>query len=236
MEKPKYVIIAGINGAGKSTLYRLQPELFNSTERINADEILQKMGGDWRKEIDNFRAMREEVKQLHDALNNCKSIHVETTLAGSGKAQLNLIDEAHKKGFEVTLLYVTVNSAEMAIDRVQERVENGGHGIPQETIKKRYSQSYNNLPVVSFKSDNVFIYDNSKRFVNVYTRKHNQVEINNLKQYPWINQGVTFSKKIQTQLEKFVENNPTITGKLDKTIKRITLKFRVILFIFIRLI
>ena len=46
MEKPKYVIIAGINGAGKSTLYRLQPELFHSTERINADEILQKMGGD----------------------------------------------------------------------------------------------------------------------------------------------------------------------------------------------
>lgn len=220
MEKPKYVIIAGINGAGKSTLYRLQPELFHSTERINADEILQKMGGDWRKEIDNFRAMREEVKQLHDALNNFKSIHVETTLAGSGKAQLNLIDEAHKNGFEVTLLYVTVNSAEMAINRVQERVKNGGHGIPPETIKKRYSQSHNNLPAVAFKSDNVFIYDNSKKFINVYTRKHERVEINNLKQYPWINQGVTFSKKVQNQLDKFAENNPTVTENLNKTIKK----------------
>lgn len=47
--KNKYVIVAGINGAGKSTLYRLQPELFENTTRINADEILKQMGGDWRK-------------------------------------------------------------------------------------------------------------------------------------------------------------------------------------------
>ncbi|WP_223823413.1 zeta toxin family protein [Leuconostoc carnosum] len=153
-----------------------------------------------------------------------------------GKLHLNLIDKAHQNGYEVTLLYVAVNSVKTAIKRVNERVESGGYGIPPETIKKRYSQSYNNLPEVAFKSDNVLIYDNSKKIVNVYTRKHNQVEINNLKQYPWINQGVTFSKKVQTQLEKFADNNPKITGKLDRTIKRITLNFRVILFIFIRLI
>lgn len=131
-----------------------------------------------------------------------------------------MIDEAHKNGFEVTLLYVTVNSAEMAINRVQERVKNGGHGIPPETIKKRYSQSYNNFPAVAFKSDNVFIYDNSQKFINVYTRKHEQVEINSLKQYPWINQGVNFSKKVQNQLDKFAENNTSVTENLNKTIKR----------------
>ncbi|MGB2563118.1 zeta toxin family protein [Levilactobacillus brevis] len=143
-----------------------------------------------------------------------------------GKLHLNLIDKAHQNGYEVTLLYVAVNSVKTAIKRVNERVESGGYGIPPETIKKRYSQSYNNLPEVAFKSDNVLIYDNSKKFVNVYTRKHNQVEINNLKQYPWINQGVTFSKKVQTQLEKFADNNPKITGKLDRTIKKDNPKFQ----------
>ncbi|WP_415605370.1 hypothetical protein [Liquorilactobacillus mali] len=49
------------------------------------------MGGDWHKNRDNFRAMREEIKQLHAALNTGQSIHVETTLSGQGKAQLNLI-------------------------------------------------------------------------------------------------------------------------------------------------
>ena len=76
------------------------------------------------------------------------------------------------------------------------------------------------MPADAFKSDNVFIYDNSKRFINVYTRKNDQVEINNLKQYPWINQGVTFSKKVQNQLDKFAENNPSVTENLNKTIKK----------------
>lgn len=68
MRKNKYIIVAGINGAGKSTLYRLQPELFSDTQRINADEILKNMGGNWRNPTDNLKAMREEIKILHTSL------------------------------------------------------------------------------------------------------------------------------------------------------------------------
>ena len=32
------------------------------TKRINADEILRQMGGDWHKDSDNLKAMREEIK------------------------------------------------------------------------------------------------------------------------------------------------------------------------------
>ncbi len=46
-ELKRYIIVAGINGAGKSTLYRARPELFTHSKRLNADEILQNMGGDW---------------------------------------------------------------------------------------------------------------------------------------------------------------------------------------------
>lgn len=78
-EQRKYIIVAGINGAGKSTLYRARPELFTNTKRLNADEILQQLGGDWRKNSDNIKAMRLEVQQLHESLEKRKSIHVETT-------------------------------------------------------------------------------------------------------------------------------------------------------------
>lgn len=81
-ELKRYLIVAGINGAGKSTLYRTRPELFTHSKRLNADETLQKMGGDWHKEHDNFGAMREAIKQLHAALDAGQSIHVETPLAG----------------------------------------------------------------------------------------------------------------------------------------------------------
>ena len=93
------------------------------------------MGGDWHKNRDNFRAMREEIKQLHSALNTGQSIHVETTLSGQGKAQLNLIERAHQNGFEVALLYVALKNEKVSINRVHERVKKGGQGVPDEDVK-----------------------------------------------------------------------------------------------------
>ena len=44
--------------------------------------------------------------------------------------------KAHQNGYEVTLLYVAVNSVKTAIKRVNERVELGGRGVEPELIKK----------------------------------------------------------------------------------------------------
>lgn len=201
-EQGKYIIVAGINGAGKSTLYRARPELFTDTKRLNADEILQQMGGDWRKNSDNFKAMRLEVKQLHEALSSGESIHVETTLAGHAKSQLNLIEKAHQNDYEVTLLYVAVNSAETAIKRVNERVELGGHGIEPDLIKKRYKQSNDNLPKVAYHADNVLIFDNSKRFTSVYQREKGIEIKNKLSDYHVENYYHDYLYKIWNYAEK----------------------------------
>ncbi|AUJ30983.1 ATPase (plasmid) [Liquorilactobacillus mali] len=171
------------------------------------------MGGDWHKERDNFRAMLEEIKQLHAALDTGQSIHIETTLAGQGRAQFNLIDRAHKNGFEVTLLYVALKNEKVAINRVHERVKKGGHGVPDEVVKKRYNQSNHNLAAVAFKADNVVIYDNSQKFVSVYRREHDQVIKNNLRDFPWINPKITFEAAIQKQLKDFAKHNPEIKPK-----------------------
>nr|WP_238331058.1 ATPase [Furfurilactobacillus milii] len=64
---------------------------------------------------------------MHKAFETKTSVHVETTLAGVGKTQVELINLAHKYGFEVTLLYVTLDSPQTTIDRVNVRVQKGGH-------------------------------------------------------------------------------------------------------------
>lgn len=219
-EQGKNIIVAGINGAGKSTLYRARPELFTDTKRLNADEILQQMGGDWRKNSDNFKAMRLEVKQLHEALANRESVHVETTLAGHAKSQLNLIEKAHQNDYEVTLVYVAVNNAETAIKRVNERVELGGHGIDPELIKKRYKQSNDNLPKVAYYADNVLIFDNSKRFTSVYQREKGVEIKNELSDYPWIKQNLSCSEIVQKDLKKFENKNPEIKAKKEPENKK----------------
>lgn len=224
VEQKKYIIVAGINGAGKSTLYQLQHELlikiFEDTKRLNADEILQQMGGDWRKNSDNIKAMRLEIKQLHEALENGESIHIETTLAGHAKSQLNLIEKAHQNGYEVTLLYVAVNSAETAIKRVNERVKLGGHGIEPELIKKRYKQSNDNLPKVAYHADNVLIFDNSKRFASVYQREKGIELKNELSDYPWINPNLSCSEIVQKDLKEFAKKNPEIKAKKEPENKK----------------
>jgi len=126
---------------------------------------------------------------------------------------LNLIDRAHKNGFEVTLLYVALKSEKMAINRVHKRVKKGVHGVPDEVVKKRYSKSNHSLPAVAFKADNVVIYDNSQKFVSVYRREHNQVIKNKLSEYPWINPKITFETAVQKQLNSFVKDNPDLKFK-----------------------
>ena len=207
IDKPQYIIVAGINGAGKSTLYDTFSILFDKTKRINADELLRQMGGDWHKDSDNLKAMKEEIKQLHYALDRQQSIHVETTLAGRGKA--------HKNGFEVTLLYVASRDENLAIQRVNERVQKGGHGVPVATITKRYQESKHNLPLVAFKSDKVMIYDNSEKFTSVYAREKGQVFKNDLRHFPWINQNITYPEKVQKQLQNFADQNPEVKPKND---------------------
>lgn len=163
------------------------------------------MGGDWHKDSDNLKAMKEEIKQLHYALDHQQSIHVETTLAGR--------DKAHKNGFEVALLYVALRDENLAIQRVNERVQKGGHGVPVATIKKRYQQSKHNLPLVAFKSDKVMIYDNSEKFTSVYAREKGQVFKNDLRYFPWISQSITYPEKVQKQLQNFADQNPEVKPK-----------------------
>lgn len=115
--RPQYIIVAGVNGAGKSTLYRTVPQLFQDTQRINADEILNKNGGDWRKNSDNMKAMREVVKQMNQAIESKRSFHQETTLSGQG--QKKWIEKAKAQGYEVNLFYVGIDNADLAIQRVK---------------------------------------------------------------------------------------------------------------------
>ena len=63
--------------------------------------------------------------------------------------------------------YVGVESAEIAKERVRYRVEQGGHGIPEEDIERRYYESLNNLKDVINICDEVNIFDNTTVFKEI---------------------------------------------------------------------
>lgn len=75
------------------------------------------------------------------------------------------MQQAKELGYSVEMYYVGVANAQTAIERVANRVKNGGHGIPDETIEKRYSQSMENLAKAIPLCDRVKIYDNTEQFL-----------------------------------------------------------------------
>lgn len=168
----RYIIVAGINGAGKSTLFRGFPYLFEDTIRINADEILRGFGGDWKELKDTHKAMRKEVEMIKDAFNQRASFHIETTLSGNARGHIKRIEKAHKLGYKVTLHYVTLDNVETAIARVNHRVSIGGHGIPEEVIRKRYVRSLENLFQIKGLVDDYFLWDNSATGYELVDEEH----------------------------------------------------------------
>lgn len=171
----RYIIIAGVNGAGKSTLYSgiLSSEL-QDTKRVNADEILKEQKGNWQNKRDQFVAMKETLDRIQYNIKNGISFNHETTLAG--KAIMSLIEQAKASGFKVNMYYVGLDSADLAVKRVQGRVEKGGHGIPEEVIRARYEASLKTLGEVIPLCDNVKIFDNTKEF-NLVASFENDKEI-----------------------------------------------------------
>jgi predicted ABC-type ATPase len=156
----RYVVFAGVNGAGKSTLYYSNPEKYPF--RINSDDILKTSGGDWRNAVHEIAAMRESVRLIKECFRENKSFSQETTL--TGKTILNNIKKAKSLGYFIEMHYVSLESADIAVERVNKRVNEGGHGIPEDVIRKRYIESWNNFKNFVAYYDLVVLYDNTQKF------------------------------------------------------------------------
>lgn len=157
---PKMYIIAGCNGAGKTTAsYTVLPEVLGIKEFVNADEIAKGLSP-FNPEHVSIEAGRLMLKRINALLALKADFAFETTL--STRSYVQLIQEAHRLGYFVTLLYFWLPTPEQAIQRVAKRVSLGGHNIPTNTICRRYESSMRNLTKLYMPiCDYWVIYDNS---------------------------------------------------------------------------
>ena len=64
---------------------------------------------------------------------------LETTLAT--RRYLTAIPQWRRLGYTVDLYYLSLPSADMAVERVARRVSAGGHLIPESAVRRRYARS-----------------------------------------------------------------------------------------------
>ena len=158
-----YILFAGVNGAGKTTLFQ-SAENYISLQRINMDEIVREFGS-WKNQKDVSKAGMIAVRKISECFEKGISFNQETTLCG--KSIFRNVNRAKDPGYEILLLYVGLESAELAKERVRQRVFNGGHGIPDEDIERRYHESFDNLKTLLPLCDQVKIYDNTDSFSKI---------------------------------------------------------------------
>src|SRR5208282_502791 len=72
-----------------------------------------------------------------------QSFAFETTLATRSFAPW--IRQLKQTGFRFQLLYLWLPSADMAVQRVSDRVKLGGHHVPEDTIRRRYRRGIGNF-------------------------------------------------------------------------------------------
>ena len=187
--KKVFYLFAGVNGAGKSTLYNsesLNNDIKN-TIRINTDEIVREIG-DWRNNSDQLKAAKMAINLRNECFLYGKSFNEETTL--TGKTILKTIERAKELGYELQLFYVGVSSTEIAKERIKSRVEKGGHHIENDIVEKRYYESLKNLKEILLKFDKVYLYDNSKKYKNIFSFSNNKILFKDNKSISWAKEAI----------------------------------------------
>jgi hypothetical protein len=233
-DSKKAIIFAGINGAGKSTFYNMSQDIpdFKETIRINTDEIVREIG-DWRNDADQMKAGKIGIKLRNEAIRQGKSFNEETTLCG--KTIIKLFEKLKENGYKIDLYidlyYVGLKNSDIALERIKNRVANGGHDIPAEKVRKRYEESRNNLEKVIPLCDSVSVFDNSESFRRLATIKEGKL-IQKADKVPF-----WFNSKLKNLISsgKVKSNALAESRKNEKNKKLITKKERkkLLLFLFL---
>ena len=172
----KLYIIAGCNGAGKTTAsFTILPEILGCKEFINADEIAKGLSP-FQPESVAVQAGRIMLARMDELLQKGETFAFETTLAT--KSYKQKIEWAQANGYEVTLLFFWLDSPNIAKERVAQRVAEGGHNIPLETIERRYYNGIANLFTIYIDMvDICYIFDNSEGRKELIAQKERHKDI-----------------------------------------------------------
>ena len=181
MQHPNLYIIAGPNGAGKTTAsYSLLPDILHCPNFLNADEIARGLSP-FAPELVNIQAGRIMLQRIEELLSQHVDFAIETTL--STRSYVQLVHRAQSLGYKVHLIFFFLETEEQAIQRVVQRVSNGGHGIPEADIRRRFHRGiYNLLNLYMPICDVVYILNNNFVPAQLVAQKnspHGELRIHN---------------------------------------------------------
>jgi predicted ABC-type ATPase len=153
-------ILAGPNGAGKTTFARrFLPDYARCFEFVNVDLIASGLSP-FNPERAALKAGRIMLEQIHSLAKRGVDFGFESTL--SGKTYVRFLRGMKRGGYSIHIFFLWINDVELGLERIKLRVRNGGHAIPEATVRRRFGRSLANfLRVYKPLADSWTIFDNS---------------------------------------------------------------------------
>ena len=161
MKNKNVYIIAGPNGSGKTTFAKMfLPDYANCPNFVNADLIALGLAP-FAPGAAAIKAGRLVLQEIHEFAERGVDFAFETTL--SGKLYAGLLKELKLKGYLLHLFFLWIPRPELAIARIKGRVTEGGHHVPSQDVRRRFSRSIHNFfnlyePIL----DSWMLFDDSK--------------------------------------------------------------------------
>ncbi len=141
MDVQNLIIVGGPNGSGKST-FALDYARSTGIRYLGADQIASQLSPDDPAAV-RVEASRRFLTSIRESIAKRDSIIIESTLAG--KTLLNVIRSAKSAGYEVIIIFVFLDSFDSCLERVRQRVQLGGHDVPETDIRRRFSRAITNF-------------------------------------------------------------------------------------------
>lgn len=142
-KSPNLYIIAGPNGAGKTTFAKeFLPHYADCYEFINADLIAGGLSP-FQPDRVAIQAGKLMLEQIHSLSKSEVDFAFETTL--SGKTYVRLIRDLKKRGYQIHLCFLWLSNVKLALNRIAERVQKGGHNVPEGVVRRRFGKGIYNL-------------------------------------------------------------------------------------------
>lgn len=157
--RPSLVLLAGPNGAGKTTLYRTRVAPSFAGPFINADLIQRDELKDPSMEA-SYRAAQIAAERRASLLETQKSFATETVFSHPSK--LDIITDAQACGYMVIVMHVGVDDPNLSVARVRARTDEGGHDVPEQKIRDRYTRGQPLIRQAVLWADRGMVFDNSK--------------------------------------------------------------------------
>lgn len=157
---PEVMVFAGPNGSGKSTITRMATIV---GEYINAYDIKKTiLCSDLEAAVKAEELREKMIKEKMD-------FTFETVL--STDRNLNLLRKARENGYFVRGIYVLTNNPGVNVARVNAREALGGHGVPEDKIRSRYSKALALIPQLVEVCDILHVYDNTKEPFRIFKKR-----------------------------------------------------------------